>query len=246
MNNKYSPKRKDDFLGKYYTDERSQWLVIILGSSLILIMALVIIIIDATTTNRIYQNEELLQGYIPINSMTAKYIIENSTEEILLFNKVYCKYIYMQKIDGNQIQSISNKYKFDSPGEHTMKIYLKKKLISTNEFFLNFENLIEVNLTNITSHKIKTTADMFHGCSNLQNVVLSNFDSTNLKNISNMFYGCSSLNSINIIGFDGPQLKDISGLFMKCTNLTDIYLNNINTRNVINKSNLFYECESFY
>ena len=144
MNNKYSPKQKDDFLGKYYTDERSQWLVIILCSSLILIMALIIIIIDATTTNRIYQNEELLQGYIPLNSITAKYIIENSTEEILLFNKTYCKYIYMQRIDGNQIQNISNKYTFDSPGEHTMKIYLKKKLRTTNEFFLNCENFMDV------------------------------------------------------------------------------------------------------
>ena len=50
-----------------------------------------------------------------------------------------------------------------------------------NEFFINCRDLIEVNLTNLTTEKILTTSDMFNGCTHLTNVDLTNFDSTNLK-----------------------------------------------------------------
>ena len=86
---KFSPKEKDDLLKDYYTDGKTQKLVIIIGSSIILAMSLLIIILCATSTNKLYENEQLFPGYIPLNSITAKYIIQNTNDSILLFNSIY-------------------------------------------------------------------------------------------------------------------------------------------------------------
>jgi hypothetical protein len=223
--NKFSPKEQDDLLKEYFTDQKMRILSIIICSALILIMAILIIILSAKHKNKIYENEEILQGYVPLNSITAKYRIHNPSQNILLFNDSYTNLIHTLRIDGNKLNNVTNEYKFDTSGVHTVKMSFKKALRSSEKLFADCENLIEINLTNLTSERINSTVEMFSGCTNLINVDFTNFDSSNLKNASYMFHNCSSLYTLDFHGFQVNELKDISGLFYGCTNLSTIHFN---------------------
>ena len=224
--NKFSVKEKDELLKPYYSDKKTQIIALIVFSVLVLASAIIIIVLNATNSNESIE-EELLPGFIEPNSITAEYIVEDPSKIILLFNDSYADLIHTLKIDGNKV-NVTNEYQFDSQGEHTIQIYFKKPLKSMNNFFSKCEDLIEVNLMNLTSEKLRSTVNMFNGCEKLSNVNFTNFDASSLNNISNMFNGCSSLNSIDLVGFYNNELEDISGLFANCTNLTIINLHSLN------------------
>ena len=58
--------------------------------------------------------------------------------------------IHTIRVDGEKIDEEKNEYTFTSPGEHSIKLSIKKPLKSTEEFFLNCEELKEVDLSNLT------------------------------------------------------------------------------------------------
>ena len=204
--NTFNNNEKNELLKDYYVDKKTFLIQIIISAIIILLVAVLIIILLTTTTNHLYENEEILTGYIPINSILATYQIDDINTPILLYNDKYSYYIHTIRVDGEKIDEVKNVYTFSTTGEHQVKLSLKKPLKTTEEFFINCENLKEVNLANLTTVDIQNATSMFSNCTNLESVDLSNFDALNLKNISKMFYNCNSLTSIDISNFSGDKL----------------------------------------
>ena len=146
-----SNKEKDKLLELYYVPKKAYYPIIIIFSSLILITSIIIIILCATSTNELYEDEELLPGYIPINSIEANYYISDTSQKILLYNPNYSYLIHTIKIDEEKISEVNNKLSFNTSGEHTVKLSLKKPLKTTENFFMNCKELISVNLSNLTN-----------------------------------------------------------------------------------------------
>lgn len=220
----FNNEQKNDLLKDYFVNKKTFLTVIIISSSLILLTAILIVILLNTSTNRLYDNEKILPGYIQINSISATYNIDDISKAVLLYNNKYSYLIHTIRVDGEKIDEVKNEYIFSDKGEHTVKFSLKKPLKTTEEFFINCDRLTEVNLQNLTTMNIKTSASMFYNCSNLQKVNFSNYDDESLTNISHMFYNCNSLTSVDLSRFISGYIIDISSLFYNCHNLSSIFL----------------------
>ena len=164
----FNNEQKNNLLKEYYVDNKTFLIVTIISSSLILLTAILIIILLTTSTNTLYEDEEILRGYILVNSITAKYRIEDTNKPVLLYNNKYTNMIHTIRINGEKINEVKNEYTFPTTGEYEVKLSIKKPLKRTDEFFINCERLIEVNLVNLTSEKIKNSSRMFYNCSNLE------------------------------------------------------------------------------
>ena len=145
------------------------------------------------------------------NTIKAKYEINSSNDSTTIFHYTYMDLIDGIEINGERVEK-NNTPIFENDGIQTVEFHFKSDLTSLDNLFFKVNTLQEVDLSNITSTKIKSASDLFNGCSNLKKVNFSK-DYSNLNNISNMFSGCSSLESINMNAFNKDTLQDISGLF---------------------------------
>ena len=87
--NTFNNNEKNELLKDYYVDKKTFLIQIIISAIIILLVAVLIIILLTTTTNHLYENEEILTGYIPINSILATYQIDDINIPILLYNDKY-------------------------------------------------------------------------------------------------------------------------------------------------------------
>ena len=135
--------------------------------------------------------------------------------------------------------------------------------------FLNCENLININLTNINTSSVYNMSSMFESCSLLQSIDLSNFDTSqvyyidkmfkysalisldisnfktpNLIKMEEMFFGCSSLIYLDISNINTSQVNNMDSLFFHCVQLISLNISNFNTKNVQNMSKMFWGCIS--
>ena len=127
----YSNSEKNNLLESYYVDNKTFLTVIIISSALILATAILIVILLTTSTNVLYENEEILRGYILTNAITAKYRVDEVNRPVLLYNDKYTYLIHTIRVDGEKIDEVKNEYTFDTSGEHEVKLSLKKPLKTT-------------------------------------------------------------------------------------------------------------------
>ena len=85
----FNNEQKNDLLKDYFVNKKTFLTVIIISSSLILLTAILIVILLNTSTNRLYDNEKILPGYIQINSISATYNIDDISKAVLLYNNKY-------------------------------------------------------------------------------------------------------------------------------------------------------------
>ena len=86
----FNNNQKNNLLKNYYVDKKTFLTVVIISSSIILITAILIVILLTTSTNVLYENEEILRGYILTNAITAKYNVEETNKPVLLYRYYRC------------------------------------------------------------------------------------------------------------------------------------------------------------
>ena len=109
--------------------------------------------------------------------------------------------------------------------------------IKENNTFIIVDILINSNMKNISY--------LFEGCENLISIDLSNITFSYIKNMSHTFENCKKLQTINFTSFNSSNIKRMDSLFKGCTSLSNIIgLENINTYSLNNITGMFNDCQS--
>lgn len=157
--------------------------------------------------------------------------------------------------------------------DNTVYISSNKTIYANPEsdyFMNNFENIKEVDISNLDTSKVVNMKYAFNGCSSLKKINTDKLDTSNVENMSYMFgdcnglteinlndlntrkvtsmmamfTNCKNLNEIDLIDLDTDSVTNTSYMFSGCLNLTKLDLSNFNTSNVTNMSYMFTSCES--
>ena len=212
-------------------------------------------IINNINGNAIKNNYIISQFEIDNNNINKKIRIINSYENYIKEHEYECEKVIKDKMNENQIKfckiRINNKlilfnyfYIFTKAGKYNIKYSFNNCFTNANYMFCDCEFLINIDLSNFKTEKIKNMSDLFRGCKSLTYINLSKFNTKNIIDMSNMFYDCKSLTYLNLSNFNSKKVTDISGMFCGCKSIKDIDLSNFNTEKVTNMAGIFYECES--
>ena len=129
--------------------------------------------------------------------------------------------------------------------ENTVYISSNKTIYANPEsdyFMNNFENIKEVDISNLDTSKVVNMKYAFNGCSSLKKINTDKLDTSNVENMSSIFANCTSLESVDLSKLNTKNVTDMSDMFCKCSNLKSIDLSNFDTSNVENMSYMFGDC----
>ena len=129
--------------------------------------------------------------------------------------------------------------------DNTVYISSNKTIYANPEsdyFMNNFENIKEVDISNLDTSKVVNMKYAFNGCSSLKKINTDKLDTSNVENMSSIFANCSNLESIDLSKLNTKNVTDMSDMFFKCSNLKSIDLSNFDTSNVENMSYMFGDC----
>ena len=112
----------------------------------------------------------------------------------------------------------------------------------SNYFMNDFENIKEVDISNLDTSKVVNMQYAFNGCSSLEKINTDKLDTSNVTNMSSIFANCSNLESVDLSKLNTKNVTDMSDMFFKCSNLKSIDLSNFDTSNVENMSYMFGDC----
>ena len=212
----------------------------------------VVYAVDSDTV--FFEKESYILSTYNVSSTTSPTVLLGTNFDMNQVSKMY--------IGEDEIEP-TKQYTFNQTGTYTVKTVFKY----LNSFYGLFESakqLIDVNLNNIDTRKVRNTAYMFYSasnltsldlsmlntsnvenmlsmfdsCSNLENLNVSKFNTSNVENMKRMFYNCSKLSNLNVSSFDTSKVKNMDGMFKSIN--TELKLINFNTSNVIDMANMFY------
>lgn len=129
--------------------------------------------------------------------------------------------------------------------DNTVYISSNKTIYANPEsdyFMNNFENIKEVDISNLDTSKVVNMKYAFNGCSSLKKINTDKLDTSNVENMSSIFANCTSLESVDLSKLNTKNITDMSDMFFKCSNLKSIDLSNFDTSNVENMSYMFGDC----
>ena len=129
--------------------------------------------------------------------------------------------------------------------DNTVYISSNKTIYANPEsdYFMNdFENIKEVDISNLDTSKVVNMQYAFNGCSSLEKINTDKLDTSNVENMSSIFANCTSLESVDLSKLNTKNVTDMSDMFFKCSNLKSIDLSNFDTSNVENMSYMFGDC----
>lgn len=129
--------------------------------------------------------------------------------------------------------------------DNTVYISSNKTIYANPEsdyFMNNFENIKEVDISNLDTSKVVNMKYAFNGCSSLKKINTDKLDTSNVENMSSIFANCTSLESVDLSKLNTKNVTDMSDMFFKCSNLKSIDLSNFDTSNVENMSYMFGDC----
>ena len=95
-------------------------------------------------------------------------------------------------IIDDEIKTFNCYFKFEK-GKHKIIILFNNILIDCKGMFKNCNRIIELNIINFKTNKVKDMSEMFSNCSKLTNLNLSNFNTENVNNMNEIFYEFSDL-----------------------------------------------------
>ena len=129
--------------------------------------------------------------------------------------------------------------------DNTVYISSNKTIYANPEsdyFMNNFENIKEVDISNLDTSKVVNMKYAFNGCSSLKNINTDKLDTSNVENMSYMFGDCNGLTKINLNDLNTKKVTNMMAMFTNCKNLNEIDLIDLDTDNVENTSYMFSGC----
>ena len=122
------------------------------------------------------------------------------------------------------------------------KVYLN--MDSSKMFYSEYgtqkiKNILDLDLSNFDTSKVKRMDLMFYYRSSLTTLNLSNFDTSQVTNMSGMFTNMYNLTTLNLSNFNTSQVTNMRGMFSHMYNLTTLNLSNFDTSNVTDMTFMF-------
>ena len=201
-------------------------------------------------------NNTCIVGYKLANNTCRPDFFINATFQanrgatIDLFSSGFTSYVTQMYIDGKKIDTITQKYQFESSGNHIVYLKISKAGDSITSLqrslFYNNEHLISVAFTDFDEYIPNVSFEfIFYGCKNLISADLSKIKIK--RNIMNsMFNGCEKLKYVNL-NFKSvitAEMQTIQHMFQNCISLTSVDLSKINVSQISHFEEVFYGCTS--
>ena len=185
--------------------------------------------------------------------------------------KLYDKTILVDGLFIDDVEvKVLNEYKFNTIGEHNVKIYVNKNVETFDSFFSANKNIKSVDFTNFNGEKIKSfngaffsstiekvnfgndnnfpnvvsLLSTFASCQNLKNISFKGVGCDNITAITAIFNGCLNLEEVDLNGFENTKIKSLDAVFSNCQKLKKIDIEKINTSEVTSMSYSFNNCYS--
>jgi len=121
-----------------------------------------------------------------------------------------------------------------------IKVNFSNPLTNMDFMFEGCEDLINVNLSEISSPSINSMIYTFTNCRNLQQVDFSSLDTSNVTSMDFLFAGCNNLfELINFENLNASSVTKTAGMFSNCTSLMAANLSGFDLDNVEEQSGMF-------
>ncbi len=118
----------------------------------------------------------------------------------------------------------------------------KIKPTSTKNWFYDFNNLVNINTSNIKTSNVTSMIFMFYNCRKLTSLDLSSFDTSKVTAMYGLVRNCTSLTSLNVSNFNTSSVTDMRFMFDGCTKLPSLDLSSFNTSKVTTMRSMFENC----
>ena len=176
-------------------------------------------------------------------------LVVNGTGNIKLFSDNFLQTYNAFEIYLNEsfLNISKNEFNFDSNSIFSslnfIKIIWNETIISTKKMFENCYNIIEIDLSQFDTSKVKDMSYMFNNCFSLTSLNLTNFNTSLVETINYIFSQCTSLKSLDLSNFETLKINEMEAMFYNCTSLISLDLSNFNTSQVQNMKSMFYNCK---
>lgn len=159
------------------------------------------------------------------------YINKNDYSCEVLEDKFYQKN-YLRDLESSDQKIFSFKITFHHP------------IDTMEKMFQNNNDLLEVDLSHLNTHNLKSLANTFSNCQNLETAKFANLDSSNVESMESTFEGCSKLTGLNLSSLNTSKVTSMKSMFKDCDSIIFLNLSNFNMNNVQDTSNMFYGCSN--
>ena len=122
---------------------------------------------------------------------------------------------------------------------NNVTIKFDKQLETLENMFKDLDKIIEIDLSNLDTSKVKNMASMFEQCSNLEKISFGNINTSSVENMRRLFFNCSKLISVDLSNFETSSVTDMREIFSICSSLTSIDITNFNTSKIEDMFDMF-------
>lgn len=132
----------------------------------------------------------------------------------------------------------SMQFKFDTVGEHNVKIFFNKNVSSLSQLFGGNQNIKKADFSNLKTEKITTLSALFIS-SSIEEVIFGEDNFKNVEDISAMFNSCQKIKNVSFNGLASTKLKSMGTLFIGASNLETFDLSDLDTQNITSLGGMF-------
>ena len=141
-------------------------------------------------------------------------------------------------------QQINSPYIFQKESKYIITFNFKKQLEDISRLFSLISQLIEIDLSNFNSQKVKSMQSLFSTSRNLKKINFKNFNTNKVTDMKDMFSNCDSLEELDLSSFQTQNVQTMENMFFKCISLKKINVKSFDIRNVTTMKYMFGYCEN--
>ena len=181
-----------------------------------------------------YDGEDYIK---PESYITAYFNALDTTTDYLLVNGEAANNIIQVYVDGVE-KGTNNTIKFDTVGEHKVKIVFNQDFTDMSSMFLGVK-MSTITLTDLITKNVTDMNHMFANCSELKTLNIGVMDTTNVIDMDYMVANCEKLQILNINGLNTKNVVGMEGMFKGLPLIESIDISSFYLLNVANMSNMF-------
>ena len=106
------------------------------------------------------------------------------------------------------------------------------EIVSCKRMLNDLSNIIEIDLSNFDTSKVKDMSYMFNNCKFLEKITFGKIKTSKVENMEGLFHNCEKLISIDLSNFDTSSVTNMGSMFRQCRSLKSINTSRFNTSKV--------------
>ena len=115
--------------------------------------------------------------------------------------------------------------------------------VDSTKFFYGMSYLQSIDVTGISSEKVRFMNEMF-SASSVTSLNLSSLDTSKVLDMSSMFSSCWNLSNLNLSGWDTSEVSEMRNMFNNCQRLATLTMGRWNTTKVNSMEYMFNNCQA--